>query len=91
MNRRNGRDRNGARRKPDSTETICLCNNVPREQIENAIREGADTLNKIFDATTAGVGPCGGSCRRKLAPMLDHYLQTGEFPACKLIPRGGKR
>jgi bacterioferritin-associated ferredoxin len=62
-------------------EVICLCNDVDRETIEKAIRSGADTLNKIFDQTTAGVGPCGGSCRRKLAPMLERYLETGEFPA----------
>jgi bacterioferritin-associated ferredoxin len=61
-------------------EIICLCNSVPRDVIENAIRGGCDTMNKIFDATTAGVGPCGGSCRRKLQPMLDAYLATGEFP-----------
>ncbi len=61
-------------------EVICLCNNVHRDTIEKAIREGADTLNKIFDATTAGVGPCGGSCRRRLAPLLEGYLETGEFP-----------
>lgn len=37
-------------------------------------------MNEIFDDTTAGVGPCGGSCRRKIKPFLDHYLSTGEFP-----------
>jgi bacterioferritin-associated ferredoxin len=61
-------------------EIVCLCNSVPREEIEKAIRGGCDTLNKIFDETTAGVGACGGSCRRKLGPMLDHYLETGTFP-----------
>ena len=59
---------------------ICRCNNISRETIEQAIRDGADTLNKIFDATSAGVGPCGGSCRRKLMPLLEHYLKTGTFP-----------
>lgn len=59
---------------------ICRCNNVTRETIEQAIREGADTMNKIFDATTAGVGPCGGSCRRKLQPLLEYYLKHGSFP-----------
>lgn len=61
-------------------EIICRCNNISREEIEKAIQDGCDTLNKIFDATTAGVGPCGGSCRRKLGPLLEHYLKTGEFP-----------
>jgi NAD(P)H-nitrite reductase large subunit len=59
---------------------ICRCNNVSRETIEKAITEGCDTMNKIFDATTAGIGPCGGSCRRKIKPLLDHYLKTGTFP-----------
>lgn len=59
---------------------ICRCNNVDRATIEKAIREGADSMNKIFDATTAGIGPCGGSCRRKLLPMLEHYMKTGTFP-----------
>lgn len=62
------------------TEIICRCNNIDRATIEQAIRDGCDTLNKIFDATTAGVGPCGGSCRRKLGPLLEHYLATGQFP-----------
>ncbi|MFN7454521.1 MAG: bacterioferritin-associated ferredoxin [Pseudobdellovibrionaceae bacterium] len=66
--------------KQKKSEIICRCNNVSRETIEKAIREGCDTMNKIFDCTTAGVGPCGGSCRRKLQPFLDHYLETGSFP-----------
>lgn len=78
--------------KDKTREIVCLCNNVSREQIEAAIRQGADTLNKIFDKTMAGVGPCGGSCRRKLGPMLDHYLATGEFPqTLKVDTRGKKR
>ncbi|MCM2280973.1 MAG: (2Fe-2S)-binding protein [Bdellovibrionaceae bacterium] len=78
-------------RKPKQ-EIICLCNNVSRDTIEAAIRNGADTLNKIFDCTSAGVGPCGGSCRRKLAPLLEHYLATGQFPeTIKEDKRGKKR
>ncbi len=64
----------------NKNEIVCLCNNVSRATIESAICAGADTLNKIFDATSAGVGPCGGSCRRKLAPLLEGYLATGAFP-----------
>ncbi|WP_295900507.1 bacterioferritin-associated ferredoxin [uncultured Bdellovibrio sp.] len=62
------------------TEIICRCNNISRETIEEAIRNGAHTLNEIFDTTSAGVGPCGGSCRRKLGPLLEYYLKHGEFP-----------
>lgn len=59
---------------------ICRCNNVSEEKIHQAIRDGARSMNEIFDKTTAGVGPCGGSCRWKLQPILDGYLATGEFP-----------
>jgi bacterioferritin-associated ferredoxin len=61
-------------------EIICRCNEVSRATIEAAIKNGARTLNEIFDQTTAGVGPCGGSCRRKLAPLLNHFLESGQFP-----------
>lgn len=61
-------------------EIVCRCNNVSREVIETAIKEGATTLNEIFDTTSAGVGPCGGSCRRKIGPLLEYYLKNGKFP-----------
>lgn len=67
-------------RKKPSSPIVCKCNEVPKDVIENAIRNGCDTLNKIFDETSAGVGACGGSCRRILAPMLESYLKTGKFP-----------
>lgn len=73
------------------SEIICLCNNVARCTIEDAIRNGADTLNKIFDRTTAGVGPCGGSCRRKLGPLLEAYLATGVFPEVIKEDNRGKK
>lgn len=67
--------------KKKKTEIVCRCNSVPRKDIEDAIANGGcDTLNKIFDATMAGVGPCGGSCRRKLKPLLEYYLEHGVFP-----------
>lgn len=77
----------GAKKK---SEIICRCNNVSRETIEQCIREGSTTLNEIFDATTAGVGPCGGSCRRKLGPLLEHYLATGTFPEKIPVDMTGK-
>ncbi|MEQ1875644.1 MAG: (2Fe-2S)-binding protein [Bdellovibrionia bacterium] len=73
------------------SEIICFCNNVPRDRIEDAIRKGADDFNKIFDTTSAGIGPCGGSCRRKLAPMLEQYLKDGTFPEVIKPDMTGKR
>jgi bacterioferritin-associated ferredoxin len=60
-------------------QIICFCNNISKEVIVKAIQDGAQTLNEIYDATTAGVGPCGGSCRRKIAPILEHFLETGKI------------
>ncbi len=79
------------RARKKGSEIICLCNNVTRENIEAAITSGAQTLNEIFDQTTAGVGPCGGSCRRKLGPMLDHYLATGTLLPAQEKPGRPKR
>jgi bacterioferritin-associated ferredoxin len=61
-------------------QIVCFCNNVPKNVIEDAIKSGCQTLNEIYDKTTAGVGPCGGSCRRKIAPMLESFIATGKFP-----------
>lgn len=68
---------NRSQKRPD---IICRCNNVSRETIENAIRDGCRTMNEIYDCTNAGVGPCGGSCRRIIAPILKGFLETGDFP-----------
>jgi bacterioferritin-associated ferredoxin len=59
---------------------ICLCNAIPQADIEAAIARGCTTLGKIFDATTAGVGACGGSCQPILKKMLAEYLEKGRFP-----------
>jgi bacterioferritin-associated ferredoxin len=67
-------------KKAKKNEIICRCNNVSRQTIEKAIVEGCQTMNEIYDCTTAGVGPCGGSCRRKIVPLLEHYLEHQSFP-----------
>lgn len=54
---------------------VCRCNNISRETIEAAIVDGCKTMNEIYDATQAGVGPCGGSCRRVILPILQTYLE----------------
>jgi bacterioferritin-associated ferredoxin len=59
---------------------ICLCNEVSQETIEAAILRGCHTLGKIFDATGAGCGACGGSCQPTLRKMLETYQATGRFP-----------
>jgi len=58
------------------TRYICTCNKVSEETIVTAIKRGCKTLPKIFTATTAGVGECGGSCRPTLEKILIETLIT---------------
>ncbi|HMN69007.1 MAG TPA: (2Fe-2S)-binding protein [Bdellovibrionales bacterium] len=55
---------------------VCLCNGVSQATIEAAIARGCDTLGKIFDATTAGCGPCGGTCQPKIRKMLEKIKRS---------------
>lgn len=52
---------------------VCLCNQVARSEIEAAMAAGADSMAKLFDATFAGCGPCGGSCQPDLVRMLTEF------------------
>lgn len=49
---------------------ICLCNSVSESVIREAIQKGAKDLGQVFDATNAGVGVCGGSCRPQITEIL---------------------
>ncbi len=58
--------------KNQSRETIiCRCEEVTEEEILEAIREGAETLNTIKRRTRAGMGLCQGrSCHRIVSQIL---------------------
>lgn len=71
------------------SEIICKCNEVRRDTVESAIRGGCRTVDDISDSTMAGIGACGGSCRRKLKPFLEHFLRTGSFPE-KIVEETGE-
>lgn len=77
-------------RHPSNSPIVCRCNQVNQETIERAIIRGCRDLNRIFDATSAGVGACGGSCRIYLARMLESYLKDGTFPK-EARPQGAKK
>jgi bacterioferritin-associated ferredoxin len=66
--------------KNDKQRLICLCNEVSQETVEAAITRGCNSLGKIFDATIAGCGACGGSCQPTLRKMLEAFQTTGTFP-----------
>jgi NAD(P)H-nitrite reductase large subunit len=58
----------------DSTQTICFCHNVPLGRLREAIRGGADTLEKIQIETCASTG-CGG-CEPEVTEILEETLKV---------------
>jgi bacterioferritin-associated ferredoxin len=50
---------------------VCLCKAVTDEVIVEAIKEGADTFEKVQEATDAGTGRCCASrCRRRIEDLI---------------------
>jgi len=67
-------------------DTICFCNKVSASTVKNAIKAGASTLPKIYDACQAGNGPCGGSCREDIKALLRHSSATTTKEVEKIPP-----
>lgn len=76
--------------KNQSRETIiCRCEEVTEEEIVEAIREGAESLNDIKRRTRAGMGLCqGSSCRRIVSQILaeEQGRALGDIPPSTFRP-----
>ena len=59
--------------KEKKSPIICLCNKITLDTINKAIEEGVQTTDELYDKTGAGVGPCGGSCRKQTQIMIDYF------------------
>lgn len=66
----------------DETVYICRCEEVSREEIEQAIRDGATTIAGIKKRTHAGMGLCQG---RTCWKLITNMLAGGKDPA-KILP-----
>jgi len=56
-------------------EYLCKCKKITREQIEDAIKQGAYTVEMIAQATGATTGECGGvRCKPMIQDILNQYL-----------------
>lgn len=65
-------------------EIVCRCEEVTREEIMEAIAQGACTLDDIKKRTRAGMGFCQGrTCRRLVARILSAYYQ---MPVDRFLP-----
>ena len=50
---------------------VCICKAVTEEVIVDAIKNGADTFEKVQEATEAGTGRCNaGRCRKKIEELI---------------------
>ena len=56
----------------DKLTKVCLCKGISRATMKKAISHGADTLEKLQQATGAGSGSCQGRrCTPKLLELLE--------------------
>ncbi len=56
----------------DKLTKICLCKAVSRATVKKAIREGATTLEEVWEKTNTGNGSCGGrQCGYKIQELID--------------------
>ncbi|MFV0342534.1 MAG: (2Fe-2S)-binding protein [Anaerocolumna sp.] len=60
----------------DKYTKVCICKAISKSTMKKVIREGADTLEKVRKATTAGSGSCGGRrCTPKILDLLEEMNQ----------------
>lgn len=48
---------------------VCNCFSISEEEIRDAIKKGATTVESVGEATTAGTG-CGG-CQERIQEIID--------------------
>lgn len=56
----------------DKMTKVCICKAINKATMKQAIAQGADTLEKVQKATSAGSGPCQGRrCTPKILDLLE--------------------
>jgi bacterioferritin-associated ferredoxin len=67
-----------------NADIVCRCEEVTADEIMEAIRNGADSLDAVKKATRAGMGFCQGrTCKRLIARMLACYY---DMPVDRFLP-----
>ncbi len=56
---------------------VCICNKVNEAQVSQAVRQGADSLDKL--EAVLGVGNCCGKCQFRANRVLQQNLGSCEF------------
>ncbi len=69
---------------PDYGEIICLCEDVTKAEIREAIRRGAATVDGVKRRVGTGMGRCQGArCEQKIAALLSAELGIPESAVLK--------
>ena len=72
------------REQPDHGEVVCLCEDVTKAEVLEAIRRGAVTLDGIKRRVGAGMGDCQSSrCRQTLIDLLAKELGVSPYAVRK--------
>ena len=59
---------------PQDHQIICQCRSITRDQILDAIRRGATTVDGVKRRAGTGMGPCQGSrCIREIEKLLEEF------------------
>ncbi|CEP80093.1 BFD (2Fe-2S)-binding domain-containing protein [[Clostridium] sordellii] len=54
------------------SEKICLCKGITKDTIVEAIKNGADSIEAVKEATGATTGFChGGRCKSKIEELIE--------------------
>lgn len=60
----------------DKYTKVCICKAISKSTMKKTIKEGANTLEKVQKATTAGSGSCAGKrCTPKILKLLEESRQ----------------
>lgn len=51
--------------------SVCGCKNVSLEAVINAVKNGADTVDKVGEITEAGTGEDCGRCKALIANIIE--------------------
>jgi NAD(P)H-nitrite reductase large subunit len=63
----------------DKLTKVCICKSVSRAKIKDAIKKGANTFEKVKEATGAGTGACGAKrCEPKIEALISEYEENGD-------------
>lgn len=62
-------------KRKEKVKLVCYCHAVPEKTVAEAIARGCHKVDQVSDATTAGIGACGGTCRPVIQKMIEDHLK----------------